>query len=312
MRQDLPPDSSVASRTYAEIASDEILIKAALPPSVTGPTQAVSAVAFCTEPSQYSKEVKAVPKLKASDQAPLIKEKIQERAVTPLYGIDAKLSADQLKRLLSIAGDHSVAEHEWVRACHLLGDYDHGSAIRKRKKQQLYLTLALLFAVGAGTIWFVGNLLLTTTNFAEPKPLLPAEVSQPAAPNFRPYMANLQRRIKRAWYPPKADESKRVVVIFNVTRDGALSKLRISTSSGSEAADAAALQAVENAAPFRPLPPGADKDVDIQFTFDYNVFTSSGSRLNPGHSQAQNGDYFSTQSSFNGGEDAFSSGYKKF
>jgi hypothetical protein len=33
---------------------------------------------------------------------------------------------------------------------------------------------------------------------------------------------------------------------------------------------------VENAAPFRPLPAGAPEDVDIQFTFDYNVFGGGG------------------------------------
>jgi TonB family protein len=52
--------------------------------------------------------------------------------------------------------------------------------------------------------------------------------------------------------------------------------LRLVTSSGVAIADKAALQAVENAAPFRTLPPGASDDVDIQFTFDYNVFAGGG------------------------------------
>jgi TonB family protein len=94
--------------------------------------------------------------------------------------------------------------------------------------------------------------------------------------DFGPYMADLQRRIKRAWFPPKGNESKRVVVIFKVHKGGELSNLRIGTSSGVAIADNAALKAVENAAPFRPLPAGASDDVDIQFTFDYNVFTGGG------------------------------------
>jgi TonB family protein len=101
-------------------------------------------------------------------------------------------------------------------------------------------------------------------------------VAAQADVDFGPYMADLQRRIKRAWFPPKGNESKRVVVVFKVHKGGELSNLRLVTSSGVAIADKAALQAVENAAPFRTLPPGASDDVDIQFTFDYNVFAGGG------------------------------------
>jgi len=95
--------------------------------------------------------------------------------------------------------------------------------------------------------------------------------------DFGPYMADLQRRIKRAWFPPKGNESKRVMVVFKVHRNGTMSNLRLQRSSGLAIADQAALKAVQNAAPFRQLPDGAPADVDIQFTFDYNVFKGSGS-----------------------------------
>jgi TonB family protein len=104
----------------------------------------------------------------------------------------------------------------------------------------------------------------------------PSNTGAQADVDFGPYMADLQRRIKRAWFPPKGNESKRVVVIFKVHRGGELSNLRLEHSSGVAIADNAALKAVENAAPFRPLPAGASDDVDIQFTFDYNVFTGGG------------------------------------
>lgn len=94
--------------------------------------------------------------------------------------------------------------------------------------------------------------------------------------DFGPYMADLQRRIKRAWFPPKGNESKRVVVVFKIHKQGELSHLRLEHGSGLAIADQAALKAVENAAPFRPLPQGASDDVDIQFTFDYNVFSGGG------------------------------------
>lgn len=94
--------------------------------------------------------------------------------------------------------------------------------------------------------------------------------------DFGPYMADLQRRTKRAWFPPKGEEQKRVVVVFNLGANGELIELRLDHSSGSAAADEAALNAVRHAAPFRPLPEGAKAPVGIQFTFDYNVFSGGG------------------------------------
>lgn len=96
-------------------------------------------------------------------------------------------------------------------------------------------------------------------------------------PDFGPYMRELQRRIKMNWDPPKGNESKRVVLLFKIARDGRLLSVRVFKSSGLPNSDRAALSAVELTAPFRPLP--ADfkgSSIDIQFTFDYNVFGASG------------------------------------
>ena len=102
--------------------------------------------------------------------------------------------------------------------------------------------------------------------------------SQSAAtddPIFGPYMRELQRRIKMNWDPPKGNESKRVVLIFKIAKDGRLLSCRVSQSSGIPAADQAALRAVELTAPFQPLPSGfAGQSIDIAFTFDYNVFNN--------------------------------------
>lgn len=96
-------------------------------------------------------------------------------------------------------------------------------------------------------------------------------------PDFGPYMRELQRRIKMNWDPPKGNESKRVVLLFKIARDGRLLSARIFKSSGVPNADKAALNAVELTAPFRPLPPDfRGSSIDIQFTFDYNVFGASG------------------------------------
>ena len=98
-------------------------------------------------------------------------------------------------------------------------------------------------------------------------------------PDFGPYMRELQRRIKRNWHPPRGNESKRVVVLFKVSRDGRLLRLNINKTSGNPEADDAALESVKMSAPFRPLPPEYQgSDIDIQFTFDYNVFSVGGGR----------------------------------
>ena len=92
-------------------------------------------------------------------------------------------------------------------------------------------------------------------------------------PDFGPYMKELQRRIKMNWDPPKGNESKRVVLLFSIARDGRLLNVKVHRSSGLQAADNAAIEAVKLTAPFRPLPPEfKGQSVDIQFTFDYNVF----------------------------------------
>lgn len=95
-------------------------------------------------------------------------------------------------------------------------------------------------------------------------------------PDFGPYMRELQRRIKMNWDPPKGNESKRVVLLFKIARDGRLLSVRVFKSSGVPNADKAALSAVELTAPFKPLPPEfKGGSIDIQFTFDYNVFGAS-------------------------------------
>ena len=96
-------------------------------------------------------------------------------------------------------------------------------------------------------------------------------------PDFGPYMRELQRRIKMNWNPPKGNESKRVVLLFKIAKDGRLLSCSVYKSSGLPSADNAALNAVKLTAPFKPLPAEyKGQSIDIQFTFDYNVFGAAG------------------------------------
>lgn len=88
-------------------------------------------------------------------------------------------------------------------------------------------------------------------------------------------MAELQRRIKRAWFPPCCTgQSSQIQVQFRLHKNGKISELHITKSGACASSNQAALNAVHNAAPFYPLPLAAPPSVLIQFTFDYNLFSN--------------------------------------
>lgn len=114
--------------------------------------------------------------------------------------------------------------------------------------------------------------------YAEPAPVeepLVTDNNVRDGVNFQPYMNDMQRRIKRAWFPPKCSDSQCSKVKFKVDRDGYVSDLKMVEHASSRLQDEAALKAVFNAQPFRPLPQGAPSKVDVEFSFDYNIFTEN-------------------------------------
>jgi TonB family protein len=96
-------------------------------------------------------------------------------------------------------------------------------------------------------------------------------------PVFGPYLVDLQRRIKRSWFPPRGHESDTVSVTFQVDRMGRLIALGLVTESGHLPSDLAALKAIENAPPFRPLPEVAREVQSFDLTFGSDLY--SGGRL---------------------------------
>jgi len=90
--------------------------------------------------------------------------------------------------------------------------------------------------------------------------------------DFGPYMKEIRKDIKNNWNPPKGSESKKVVLLFSIAKDGSLISVSVQESSGIQSVDKAAIDAVKLTSPFKPLPAEFKGDkVDIQFTFDYTV-----------------------------------------
>jgi TonB family protein len=130
-------------------------------------------------------------------------------------------------------------------------------------------------AFGKSVIW----------SYLPKPPMSPAPEAPQAVPadpaysgeevNFKPYMEDVQITMKRAWHPPRGNESHQVVVTFSVDKAGVISNAAVAKHAKTDAADLAALKAVRTASPLKPLPAGSPDKVDIEFTFDYNVFSES-------------------------------------
>ncbi|MEM8604788.1 MAG: TonB family protein [Cyanobacteria bacterium P01_H01_bin.121] len=84
-----------------------------------------------------------------------------------------------------------------------------------------------------------------------------------------PYIDNLRRQVERQWFPVQNNQPSRVIVRFDVTRNGGLRGLHISSTSGSGLVDNAAQTAIQQASPyFGPLPAGYEYNaLAIEFSF---------------------------------------------
>jgi TonB family protein len=81
------------------------------------------------------------------------------------------------------------------------------------------------------------------------------------------YISYLRQCVWLKWLSPKGHQPPLVVVSCIVDRNGNPNNLNIKKSSGDAEADNAALEAIKNAAPFKPLPSDTNSTAEIQFTF---------------------------------------------
>ncbi len=80
---------------------------------------------------------------------------------------------------------------------------------------------------------------------------------------LRAYKRGISHRIKRCWYPPK--DGRHPVVRFDLNRNGEVSNLGLSVSSGDKFSDEAALNAVKHAQPFRAIPKELPAPLEAEF-----------------------------------------------
>jgi len=71
---------------------------------------------------------------------------------------------------------------------------------------------------------------------------------------FGYYIDQLLSAIDQKWVRPPLGNDVQAIIAFRIQRDGSISDLQVSRSSGYNSFDLAALRAVQNASPFPPLP----------------------------------------------------------
>lgn len=100
--------------------------------------------------------------------------------------------------------------------------------------------------------------------------------SNAAEVDFGPWMIEFERRVKNNWKPPKQDKTNRVIVKFKVNRAGELFDYHVLESSKVKSLEQSAIKALKQSAPLLPLPKEyTDDDIEIEYTFDYNVFSTT-------------------------------------
>ncbi len=92
---------------------------------------------------------------------------------------------------------------------------------------------------------------------------------------FAWYVQAVQRKVSSNWLQSTIDPNivvaPRVVVTFDILRDGRIANAQITRSSGNYSVDTSALRAVQNSSPLNPLPGNySGSHVSVDFWFDFH------------------------------------------
>lgn len=118
------------------------------------------------------------------------------------------------------------------------------------------------------------------TNPLEPQSQIGSSLellSDPQGVDFRPYLKRILAIVRRNWFAVIPESARfgrrgRTLIQFSISKDGRVPKLVISSPSGAEALDRAAVAGISASNPFPPLPSEFKGDViRLQFAFSYNM-----------------------------------------
>ncbi|MGB6980707.1 MAG: energy transducer TonB, partial [Candidatus Acidiferrales bacterium] len=91
---------------------------------------------------------------------------------------------------------------------------------------------------------------------------------------FSYYVEAVQQRISRNWLQSTIDPglgvAPRVVVTFDILRNGSIANIQVTQSSNNYSVDSSAMRAVQNSSPLQPLPAAySGQRVTCEFWFDF-------------------------------------------
>lgn len=91
--------------------------------------------------------------------------------------------------------------------------------------------------------------------------------------DMRKYFSEIQRRVRRNWNPNSPREEYTTVLNFTIQRNGQITGLTVRQTSGSQEVDRETLEAVQDSAPFDPLPANFPLDsLNIEFSFNIYLY----------------------------------------
>ncbi|MGA7918561.1 MAG: energy transducer TonB [Candidatus Acidiferrales bacterium] len=100
----------------------------------------------------------------------------------------------------------------------------------------------------------------------------------PGAGNFGSrfswYVEAVQRKVSSSWLQstvdPRITFAPRLVATFDILRDGTVTNIQITKSSGNASVDSSAVRAIRDASPMQQLPPAySGSKVSVEFWFDF-------------------------------------------
>ena len=103
--------------------------------------------------------------------------------------------------------------------------------------------------------------------------LNPAQLDALKDIDLGPYFDEVKRRVKSNWNPSYRAEEYTTFLTFDIQKNGQITGLRVTQSSGSEQVDRESLNAVQNSAPFAPLPPDFPlESLGVRFSFNIYIY----------------------------------------